>query len=188
MAIYLIRHTTPKIDAGIAYGQSDLDVVDSFDDEVKIIQQKAGDIGAFRFFSSSLKRCKMLAEALAQDPRKIYYDDRLLELSFGDWEMKAWETLPQDEKTEWLNNFVTKAAPNGETFLELYERVSDFWDQLATEEVEDAVVVSHSGPLHTIVAHILEIPLDNVYNIKMNYGQVIRITKRWNGKFEVELL
>jgi alpha-ribazole phosphatase len=188
MAIYLIRHTTPEIATGIAYGQTDLDVVDTFEEEVKIIQEKTGEIGSFRFFSSPLKRCKKLAESLSADPRKIYYDERLLELSFGDWEMQAWDALPQDEMKAWMNDFVSSSAPNGETFLQLYERVSDFWDQMATEEVDDAVVVSHSGPLHTIVGHILEIPLDNVYNLKMNYGQVIRITKRWNDKFEIELL
>lgn len=188
MAIYLIRHTTPDVAAGIAYGQTDLDVIDSFEDEVKIIQEKAGDIGSFRFFSSPLQRCKKLAQALAGDPRKIHFDDRLVELSFGDWEMQPWDELPQDEMKAWRGNFVSKSAPNGETFLQLYERVSDFWDQLATEDVDDAVVVSHSGTMHAIVGHILEIPLDNVYNLKMSYGQVIRVTKRWNDTFEIELL
>ncbi len=163
-----------------------MNVLPSFDEEVKTIQSKVGDLSGRRFFSSPLKRCKLLAEALSSEPRKIFYDPRLLELSFGNWENKKWGDLPQHEMNYWMENFVMSSAPEGETFLELYERVSDFWDELMMAEVDDAVVVSHSGPMHTIVAHILEIPLENVYSLKMHYGQLLKLERRWNGKFEIE--
>ena len=35
MLIHLIRHTTPDIETGICYGQTDLDVSDSFEKEKK---------------------------------------------------------------------------------------------------------------------------------------------------------
>ena len=34
MEIYLIRHTTPNIAKGICYGQTDLDITDTFEQEV----------------------------------------------------------------------------------------------------------------------------------------------------------
>ena len=37
MEIYLIRHTTPKIEKGICYGQADLNVADSFEEEINVI-------------------------------------------------------------------------------------------------------------------------------------------------------
>ena len=37
MDIYLVRHTTPKIDKGICYGQSDLELADSYPEEFKAI-------------------------------------------------------------------------------------------------------------------------------------------------------
>lgn len=37
MKIYLIRHTTPHIEKGICYGQTDLDVAETFNNEAEII-------------------------------------------------------------------------------------------------------------------------------------------------------
>ena len=37
MEIYLIRHTTPLIEKGICYGQTDLDITESFEEEVSMI-------------------------------------------------------------------------------------------------------------------------------------------------------
>jgi len=34
MEIYLIRHTTPDVAKGICYGQTDLDVANTFEEEV----------------------------------------------------------------------------------------------------------------------------------------------------------
>ena len=47
MEIYLIRHTTPNIEKGICYGQADLDITETFLEEVEAIKphlpQKAPD-------------------------------------------------------------------------------------------------------------------------------------------------
>ena len=39
MEIYLIRHTTPAVEAGTCYGQADLDVIETFEQEASIIKQ-----------------------------------------------------------------------------------------------------------------------------------------------------
>ena len=63
MDIYLIRHTAPLVDKGICYGQTDLDVTDSFEAELEQIRPHIpGDIK--KVYSSPLQRCLKLATAL----------------------------------------------------------------------------------------------------------------------------
>lgn len=188
MPLYLVRHTTPDVAQGVGYGRTDLQVAASFQEELEGIRNVLPDIENHRFFSSRLIRCKQLAEALAPDPKRILFDDRLLEMDCGDWENKVWADLPQEAFQHWMKNFVLESAPNGESFLQLYERATDFWDELMLDEAEDVVVVSHSGVLHAIVAHLLEIPLDHAYDLQFGYGQVIRVDKRHHGRWGIHLL
>ena len=188
MEIVLVRHTTPKVEQGILYGQTDLDVVPSFPEEVKAIQNKMPNCEGFRVFSSPLRRCKLLAEALVSDHDRIEFDDRLKELYYGEWENTAWTDLPKEPSARWLADFVNTSAPGGESFIKFYERVSAFWDQLQ-EEPEDTLIISHSGVLHAIVAHVLEIPLENVFGLKMGYGQIVKIDhNEILQRYQVELI
>ena len=37
MEIYLVRHTTPAIEKGVCYGQTDLNVAETFEEEVELV-------------------------------------------------------------------------------------------------------------------------------------------------------
>src|SRR4028118_1276170 len=83
MEIYLIRHTTPLIEKGICYGQSDIPLADSFESEWEIIRQqlpKEMDC----IYTSPLKRCWQLARKLEQHYQvPLFTDKRLMEMHFG---------------------------------------------------------------------------------------------------------
>ena len=63
MEIYLIRHTTPKIDKGVCYGQSDIELADSFSMEFKEISKSIPKTFE-KVYSSPLKRCTRLASLI----------------------------------------------------------------------------------------------------------------------------
>ena len=128
MDIYLIRHTTPAIEKGICYGQTDLDVTETFADEV--LRTKAHiPAQAATVFSSPLQRCRKLAEALFPQ-HDISFHDHLMELDCGDWEMQPWDDIPKDEIDPWMKDFVHVAVPNGESYTQLHERVVQCFEQL----------------------------------------------------------
>ena len=86
MEIYLVRHTTPEVGKGICYGQADLSLSGSFELEMQRLKNflpKTFDI----IYSSPLQRCRQMASILANE---VEYDSRLMEMNFGDWEMKSW--------------------------------------------------------------------------------------------------
>src|ERR1700760_3057701 len=87
--IYLIRHTTPAVAKGICYGQTDLDITESFPEEDDIIRRLLpADIGLV--YSSPLTRCTRLAEDLFPD-HSISLEPHLMEVFCGEWEMRHWD-------------------------------------------------------------------------------------------------
>ena len=62
--VYLIRHTTPLIKAGLCYGSSDIDVEDSFVEEAEGIKTVLKEFYPDVVVSSPLIRCMKLANHL----------------------------------------------------------------------------------------------------------------------------
>ncbi|PCH77194.1 MAG: phosphoglycerate mutase [Flavobacteriaceae bacterium] len=171
--IYLIRHTKPLIAPGICYGQSDLEVSDSFMDEVAVIQSKISIDDSFVCISSPLKRCRKLAEALCYN-KTILYENALKELDFGDWENIAWNHIPKKTLKEWSDNFVVNVPPNGESLQQLSNRVLNFWKTL-DHTTTNYIITAHDGVLRVILAKLLETPLKKAFTLKLNYGEVLKI-------------
>ena len=98
MKIFFLRHTSLDVDKNIFYGQTDLDVSNSFNHELRIIKEKIKDEGInlsnFLVFSSPLIRCLKLAKSLSKD---IHIDPRLKEMNLGDWEMKKFSSIEKNE-------------------------------------------------------------------------------------------
>jgi alpha-ribazole phosphatase len=171
--IYLIRHTSPAIEKGICYGQSDIPLASSFPEELgKLKMHLPLEIEAV--YSSPLSRCQKLAFALS--PKKeIVFDKRLMELNFGTWEMKQWDAIPLPELDKWMKDFVHVAAPEGENFDMLYKRAVSFFDEITDLPSKNVAVVTHAGFIRAVLAKVLEMPLRNAFKIPVVYGSVTKL-------------
>ena len=175
MEIYIVRHTTPDIEKGICYGQSDLDLIENYNEEFKIVKSKIPNYKNFKVISSPLKRCKKLAKSFNHE---VIFDARLKELNFGNWEMKPWNTIPEDEIKPWMTDFVNVAVPNGESYTQLASRVKSCFDTiLASNTNKNLIIISHAGPIRAFLATLLNIELKDSFNIKINYGDVFHLKK-----------
>ena len=173
MEIYLIRHTTPKIEKGICYGQTDIPVVDSFSVEAESVLQQLPDTFDM-IYSSPSNRCFKLAQMI-QPYQSIVTDKRLLEMNFGDWEMKKWDEINQDELHKWTQDFVNVVVPNGENFTQLNIRVNHFMHEIAKQNFNKVAVVTHSGVIRSFFISVLGIPLENAFKFAIDYGSVTKI-------------
>lgn len=173
MEIILIRHTTPKIAKGICYGQSDIDVTDTFLEEITPILQKVSlDDSETVVYSSPLKRCKKLAEKLSNT---VLFDDRLKELDFGDWELQNWNDINKEALDIWMNDFVKVATTNGESYLDLHARTTSFLLEIAKKEYKKVVIVTHAGVIRSMFSFINKTPLEKSFDLKLQYAQVLKI-------------
>ena len=186
MEIYLIRHTTPKVEKGTCYGHSDLELIHSFEEEFESIRKVLPEKFEIPLFSSPLQRCATLAQHLKGYPLKM--DERLKELHYGDWEMKPWNAIYPDELSKWRQNLNDTSTPNGESFADLKKRVLSFWDELITSRPAQAGLVTHYGVIQSLIAHVLHIPLDKVFQLDIPYGSVIRVVEQREGFYKIKFL
>lgn len=177
MEIYLIRHTTPNIDKGICYGQADLDVATTFEEEAtKIVNSIDFDENTI-VYSSPLKRCTKLANQLSEN---ILTDKRLMELNFGDWELLKWDDIPEPASSIWMNNFVTECTPNGEAYIDLAKRAFEVFTEITSTSEKKLIITTHAGVIRSILAKLNNIHLKDSFDIKVEYGQIFKITKQNN--------
>ncbi|WP_035095333.1 alpha-ribazole phosphatase [Aquimarina megaterium] len=172
MEIYLVRHTTPNIEKGICYGQSDIGITNTFTAEVEKIHQSIPVHEITTIYSSPLQRCKLLAQTFKKE---IIYDHRLKELNFGDWELQPWDAIHSSEIDPWMNDFVNVQVPNGESYIKLQERILDFYTSLDHISEEKIVVITHAGPMRALLAKLQQIELKDSFSIKIAYGEVFNI-------------
>jgi alpha-ribazole phosphatase len=172
MEIYLIRHTTPEIEKGICYGQSDLPVALSFADEFARLRLHLPDTFD-TVYASPLQRCQQLA--LRLHTNTLINDSRLMEMNFGDWELRKWDEIPASQLDVWMKDFVQVPAPNGENFATLSARAGQFYDELKVIPGQKTAIVSHAGVIRALLAKVLELPLRNAFKLPVSYGSVTKL-------------
>ena len=102
----------------------------------------------------------------------IAFDDRLKELSFGEWEGRTWEDLKRREpeaiaarrRDTW--GFV---PPGGESYAMLLDRLSPWLAGLA----EDSVVVAHGGVARALMHRVAAVAIDRASSEDVHQGRVL---------------
>lgn len=175
MNLYLIRHTRVDVKPGICYGQTDVGVAASFQSEKEKVKKEIEGVSFDAVFSSPLFRCKTLAESLIQK-ESIVLDDRLKELSFGAWELKAWDEIySSTEGKVWMDNYQILSTLNGESYPEMVERISSFYSELILKEYKNVAVFSHSGFIRILKSIIHKQPINELFtSFKPDYGSVTK--------------
>lgn len=174
MEIYLIRHTKVAISRAYCYGISDVDLAESQKEDISIVSEKLKNIQFTKSFTSPLKRCHLLANALSGN---AIMKDELLEMNFGEWELKKWESLDQKQMDIWMNDFVTERPSNGESYIDFSMKSVHFFDGLIKEgeENDKVLLTTHSGVIRAIICHVLNLSLSNSFNFEVDYGSVSKI-------------
>ncbi|MFN9709943.1 MAG: alpha-ribazole phosphatase [Bacteroidota bacterium] len=172
MEIYLVRHTKPDIDSGICYGQADIDVAETFEEEATAIKKLLpADIQ--QLYCSPLNRCKKLAQYIFPE-RTIEYADELKEMYFGEWELQSWDAIAQEPLNTWMQDFVNVRVPGGENYLDLHARTIQCFESIIAKK-ESAIVFSHAGNIRSILSYLNNIPLNESFSkFKVEYGAVIK--------------
>jgi alpha-ribazole phosphatase len=185
MSIYLIRHTTPLIEKGTCYGQSDIDVTDSFHEEAEQIRLALPE-GIDQVYSSPLIRCRKLAGYLFPG-HTINPEPALMELHCGEWELLHWDAIPPEVIDPWMKDFVNVCIPGGESYIQMHSRVTQCFTRIAAGE-RPAAIVTHGGVIRSILAHITQTPLvDSFGAFKIHYGCVMKLNDTGTG-FQYEVL
>jgi alpha-ribazole phosphatase len=137
--------------------------------------------------SSPLSRCLAFAEYLSQEsglPLEI--DDRLQEIGFGEWQGKTREEITQYDPGV-LQRFYrdpTTYRPDGaEGLADFRHRIVDAVnDILNRHSGKHILIVCHAGTIRMVLGHILDIPLSNLFRIKVANARITRVEYAEQGE------
>ena len=75
-----------------------------------------------------------------------------------------------------MDEFVNVSVPNGESFVDLYNRVNDFLENEIQKNIsKPIVIVAHAGVIRSVLCKISNLPLKDAFNNKVDFGAVIKI-------------
>lgn len=169
-----IRHTRVEVPVGICYGQSDVPLASTYTGELEQVRLKLTGAEFDAVYCSPLSRCRILAGDLFPGVA-IQFDERLMELNFGQWELQTWDNIsPTPEAQAWFADYVEVRAPGGESFRDQIARTASFLDELRQKQTGRVAVVAHGGILRSLDCLLNGTePLD-AFQSKVDYGEVLR--------------
>lgn len=148
MLLHLVRHLAPRVDPGMCYGRTDLEV-DPAALAAALPALRARLPSDAPIISSPLRRCATLASAIGSPVR---FDARLAELDFGQWEMRSWTDIARAEIDAWAEQVATYRPGGGESVLDMAHRVAAFHADLLRDNPPQAIVICHAGTIRLLSA------------------------------------
>ena len=171
MELFLIRHPEPAVPEGTCYGRSDIGLAE----DAGVAAERLGKIlpAGIPVYTSPLLRCRSVAEHLTSAP---VVDERLVEMHFGEWEMRRWDEIEKPAFDAWVADILNFAPPGGESAAAMLSRTLAFLDELrAGEAPAAAAVVTHGGVLRVLFAHWLEVPPRRWPRLVFEFGAVSKV-------------
>ena len=145
MKITLVRHTTPDVPKGIFYGNTDVGLKQSFEEEATMVKSALSTGNYEAVFCSPRSRCIRLAEFCGFKNSRI--DDDLAEMDFGQWEMKRFSDITDQKLEEYFEDWRNTAPPGGESFVEHGDRVRRFINRCFDEGLDSILIFTHGGTI-----------------------------------------
>ena len=171
MKITLVRHTSVFCGPTICYGQSDMDVAETFLEEAEQVKLNIANKSFDAVYSSPLQRCTKLAKYCGYDTPKL--DNRIMELNFGEWEGIPWTEITDPRIQDWYNDWINTKTTNGESFRDQINRVKAFLDDLRANNEENVLIFTHAGVIRAIAIILGLIEINQAFSdFKIEYGDV----------------
>jgi len=174
MEVILIRHTSVNVPPGTCYGQTDVPVAVTFDQEAAATKQALLGYGLIeKAYTSPLTRARLLAAYCGYPDAET--DSRLLEMSMGDWEMQRYEAISDPYIKEWYDDYLHLPTPNGESFVQQRQRVGAFLDELRQQPYRRVAIFAHGGVLACAGIYGGLYTMEEAWDNLTPYGGIISI-------------
>lgn len=189
MIIYLLRHAEPINNNGITkyIGQIDFPLSEKGQLQAKEWKIFFRKLYLARIITSDLNRATQTVYNIFNDKfTNIEENAAFREISLGDW-----EGLPMDYVKQKLTNEYNKRGanlanyrpPNGESFQDLQDRVIPKFQDICAKalKTDQLLIVTHIGVIRVILANLLEIPLQKIFNISVEYSRMVFLESNSRG-------
>ncbi|HEY5156381.1 MAG TPA: histidine phosphatase family protein, partial [Anaerolineales bacterium] len=126
-------------------------------------------------YASPLERAVETATPLARSLKlKVQLHPGLVDINVGVWTGRSWKVLNRTKNGKIIQETPSQFQfPEGESFIQVQERVVAVLDSITAAHKEELVaVVFHADPIKLAVAHYLGLPLDHFQRLVVFTGSV----------------
>lgn len=175
MRLILIRHTSVAVPKGVCYGQTDVPLNGTFEQEAGVVKEKIKGIHFDHVYTSPLSRCSRLAEYCGYPEAES--DSRLMEMNFGDWEMKRYDEIDDPRLQEWYDDFMNVKATGGESSMQQCKRFMDFVEDIRHLHRAGTTIgiFTHGGILTHALARYGGYTYEEAFGLNLPYGAIVEI-------------
>lgn len=180
--IYLVRHGETNFNqAGKLQGHTESRLTERGQQQARDVAAYFDGISCARLITSDLIRCRETAELIGDKINlNTEAEPRLRELGLGEAEgLHRSEALAQYPGLANLWDHPGKPpAPNGETPQQLQHRIRSFLDEFISELCEETaptIVVTHAGPILTMVSLASQYTLKEAQNLSLANGGICKL-------------
>jgi alpha-ribazole phosphatase len=182
MQLYLIRHAEPRDCLGRCFGRLDLAVDPEANASAALAVRERLPSSILQhalIYTSPLSRCAALANALAC-PRNAIVDPDLVEMDFGAWEGRRWDTVPREELDRWADDVWRYRPGGGESVQAVAARWHGWLERLRHGSGGAVIAVTHAGIIRIALAHAGQVVLSEFDQVRIEFGSVhqLEITDR----------
>ncbi len=175
--VFWVRHGPTHANAMVGWS----DIPADLSDQARIARLMAHLPGDALVVSSDLVRATATADAITGARERLPHDADLREIHFGDWEMQAFDTIPDQEN---LRSFWDQPGdvrpPNGESWHEVSARVDRAVARLlARYPGRDLIAVAHFGAILTQVQQALQVDAYEAFSHRLDNLSVTDL--HWDG-------
>lgn len=171
--LYLIRHGETEYNRKkLYYGATDCPLNDQGRSDAKHLGVTFAAIPLDLVIASPMQRTRETAALLLTNREvPLEYEERLREINFGAWEGCSWRDLKDDPLWQaWGQDWLNTVPPDGESFVELAQRVDDAYEDLIQRPEKNVAVVVHHMVLMALTCRLLGITHEHAWHFRFLPG------------------
>jgi len=170
-----VRHGETAWNAGLKFqGHTDVPLSQRGIEQAGSLARRLNNRKFTAFYASDLTRAIETAEIVAV-PHGMTVEPvpALREVNFGSWEGLTFKEIKErftELAQRWWDNPMDIPVPEGETLAELALRVNGAVRWIVEHHLDgqEVVVVSHGGPIRTIIATVLGMDLNYYWRLRLD--------------------
>lgn len=156
MKIWIARHGQTNLNKQrMIQGHTDEPLNETGIRQAYDMRQMIGDIHFDAVYASPLQRAIKTATILGNvDESKVVIDPRIIEVSFGNYELKNYDHQGLTMTAYWLLPEIFPAPRTVESIAQMKDRSTSFLQEIEQKDYENVLVTCHGGIMRVISGYL----------------------------------
>jgi len=195
MKLYIVRHGETNYNKKyLLQGEVDLELNEYGRQLARLTADGLRTVHFERAYCSPLIRARETAQIILGERKvPLYPDDRIREISFGEYEGLCYRGEGYNVPDPEFNDFFDapekyKTPPGGESLRAVIERTGEFWESLIHDpenEGKTILIVSHGGAIRGLLSYIQKSPIEKYWGNGLHRNCAVAVLEVSGGSIRI---